>query len=145
VNEYTDQAKAIIKQVKYATLATVSGDGQPWNTPVFFAYDGFTIYWGSYKDTQHSQNIAANGEVFVVIYDSTAEPGKGKAVYISADATALADIQENTRAIALLNDRYGKPYLAIEDLHGEKPHPIYKASPRQVWVTHAASRIQVEL
>jgi nitroimidazol reductase NimA-like FMN-containing flavoprotein (pyridoxamine 5'-phosphate oxidase superfamily) len=146
MDEHLTQAKAIIAQTKYATLATVSNDGKPWNTPVFFAYDdAYTIYWGSYKATQHSQNIEANGRVFIVIYDSTAEPGKGKAVYMQARANELADVQEITRAISLLNDRYGKVYLTPEDVHGEQPHPIYKATSEQAWVTHATSRVQIGL
>jgi general stress protein 26 len=66
------QAKAVLDTIKYITVATSNKDGEPWNTPVAgFHFDGdYTLYWASWQDNQHSQNIRANGKAFVVVYDS---------------------------------------------------------------------------
>src|SRR5947209_732238 len=82
INKRPSYAKQLIGELKYMTLATADNDGQPWNTPVYFAYDGKkTFYWGSQHNTQHSQNIALNERGFIAIYDSTVEPYQGEAFY----------------------------------------------------------------
>jgi general stress protein 26 len=76
-------AKEIIEKIQYITIATVSKDGEPWNTPVYSAYDeDYNFYWISWKENQHSKNIAENNQVFSVIYDSTVPEGTGEGVYI---------------------------------------------------------------
>ncbi|MCA9387404.1 pyridoxamine 5'-phosphate oxidase family protein, partial [Candidatus Dojkabacteria bacterium] len=55
---YETRAKEIISRVHYLTLATTSLDGTPWNSPLSYAVDkNFNFYFGSPKNTQHSQNI----------------------------------------------------------------------------------------
>ena len=40
MSEYHQKrAVEILKQIKYATLATVTSEGQPWNSPVKNEYD----------------------------------------------------------------------------------------------------------
>jgi hypothetical protein len=44
------KAQAILDRINYSTLATVSNDGQPWNSPVYCAYDqDYNVYWVSYR------------------------------------------------------------------------------------------------
>jgi hypothetical protein len=73
-----DKARSILDRLYYATLSTVDPNGNPWNSPVYCAYN---VYWGSHVESQHSQNIRANGKVFIVVYDSTVQPGDGEGVY----------------------------------------------------------------
>ena len=130
------KAKAILDSIKYATIATVSNDGQPWNTPVavFHFDDDYTFYWASWKDNQHSQNIRANGKAFVVVYDSTPADGKPSAgVYIQTEAFELTDEPEVMQAAQVFKDDLynpsdGKEYLA------DKPRRIYKAVPQKIWM-----------
>lgn len=43
---YTKRAKEIINKIKYLTLATVSEDGTPWNSPVSYSVDeNFNFYF----------------------------------------------------------------------------------------------------
>jgi general stress protein 26 len=81
--KHTAQVARILKNIRYATIATASKDGKPWNSPVAFYMDHeLNIYWSSDKNSQHSQNIRANNEVFIVIYDSTVQEAEGEGVYI---------------------------------------------------------------
>lgn len=38
-DQLSQRAKEIIENILYITVATCSKDGQPWNTPVYCAYD----------------------------------------------------------------------------------------------------------
>lgn len=131
-----DKAKAILESIIYATVATVSEDGQPWNTPVavFHFNDDYTLYWASWKENQHSQNIRANHKAFIVIYDSTPSDSNPSAgVYIQAEAFELTDEPEVMQAAQvfegdLYNPSDGKEYLS------NKPRRIYKAVPQKIWM-----------
>lgn len=130
------KAQAIIDTIPYATLATVTSDGQPWSTPLAaYHFDGeTTLYWASWQNNQHSQNIRDNGKAFVTIFDSTPNDGKPAAgVYIQADAFEITDEAEAMKAALVFgNDPYnpsdGKEYL------GDKPRRIYKVVPHKVWM-----------
>ncbi len=130
------KARAIIDGIAYATIATVNESGEPWNTPVaaYHFDDDYTLYWASWADNQHSQNIRSNGRAFIAIYDSTPANGKpAQGVYLQALVTELTDEQEVLNvALVFDDDPYnssdGKEYL------GEKPRRIYKAVPQKIWL-----------
>lgn len=130
-------AKSILKEIAYATIATASSDGEPWNTPVFCAFDGFNVYWSSHPDSVHSKNIAANGKVFISIYNSKAKEGEGLGVYIKAKASALDDMSDIKHGLDLLGERRGKPFLHIEKFLSDGPQRVYKATPIQIWTNDA--------
>ena len=85
-----EQARQIIKSNNFMVLAT-SDENQPWISPVFFATaDNKTFYWHSARNTKHSQIVAANSHVAVVIFNSTNPeiPGlymKGQAMEVEED------------------------------------------------------------
>ena len=120
----------------YLTIATISEDGKLWNTPVFTAYDGdYNFYWGSDRNSQHSKNIKAKEDVFLVIYDSTVAAGKGEGVYIEAIATELEHSQEIECAHYLLETRHQPAsYWRLEEVQGNAPIRLYKAKPKKVWM-----------
>lgn len=130
------KAKAILDVINYITIATVSDDGQPWNTPVasFHFENDYTLYWASWQDNQHSKNIRATGKAFVVVYDSTPannQPSAG--VYMQGKASELTNEQEAMQAaLVFKDDPYnpsdGKQYL------GDYPRRIYKFVPEQIWM-----------
>jgi hypothetical protein len=128
---YTRQ---LIARLDYMTLATVSGKGRPWNSPVFYAYDGLeTFYWGSKLNTQHSQNITETGRGFVVIYDSTVEPGHGEAFYAEVICQELTNTPELDLAIRLLHKRLGQGYMTRDKVLGPERR-LYKAVIKAAWV-----------
>ncbi len=45
---HNKKAAEIIKKIPYITLATVSEEGQPWNSPLWSAFDkDLNFYWAS--------------------------------------------------------------------------------------------------
>jgi len=129
------KAKAVLDAINYATLATVTRDGDPWNSPVYCAYDkDYNVYWGSHVGSQHSQNIRANGKVFIVIYDSTVAPGLGSGVYVQATCIELADPSEIAAAHKLIQDRRPNPYWKLEEVQTGRPVHLSKAMPQKIWM-----------
>lgn len=132
------KAKEIIEKIIYITIATTSEDGQPWNTPVYSAYDEeYNFYWASDQDGQHSKNIEVNNKVFLVIYDSTAPEGTGEGVYIQAKAFKLTNEDEISNALKYLDGRTNKqkdPTTRVAGFIDEMPRRVYKAVPEKVWI-----------
>lgn len=128
------------------TLATADNDDQPWNTPVYFAYDGKkTFYWGSRHNTQHSQNIALNERGFIVIYDSTVEPYHGEAFYAQVLCEELDEPTEIDQAIELLHARLGEPYVTHADVQGSAEHRLYKATVKNAWIKDPKRDVREEV
>ena len=98
-SSYINRARQIIGKINYATIATASKEGRPWNSPVAQVHDKeLNIYWFSDKEGQHSRNVRENDRVFIVIYDSTVPEGQGEGVYIEAKAYEVTDPDEITYA-----------------------------------------------
>ncbi|HVS79286.1 MAG TPA: pyridoxamine 5'-phosphate oxidase family protein [Candidatus Saccharimonadales bacterium] len=129
------RAKEILDKVIYITIATSDNNGQPWNTPVFAAYDKeLNFYWGSSKSSQHSKNIEHNPNVFLVIYDSSVPAGTGEGVYVLGQARQVTDKKEIKAAHKLLQNRRPEPYWELEHFHETSPIALYKAVPEKVWM-----------
>lgn len=125
----------IIEEVVYLTVATVTQAGEPWNTPVFCAFDHrYDFFWGSHQGSQHSTNIRHNGEVFLTIYDSTAPAGTGSGVYIQGQAEELTDPTEIAQAYRLLSARDPALYWSLDEVQPGSPVRLYRARPRQLWL-----------
>ncbi|OGD87969.1 hypothetical protein A3D81_00085 [Candidatus Curtissbacteria bacterium RIFCSPHIGHO2_02_FULL_40_17] len=141
----SEKAKQIIEKILYITLATISKDGQPWNSPVYCAFDeNYNFYWISWRENQHSKNIRDNNRVFIVIYDSTVSEGQGQGVYIQAKAYELNDEKNINNALKYLDGRIGKQDRhKASQFQGNMPRRIYKAVPEKAWV-NVDSRINGE-
>jgi nitroimidazol reductase NimA-like FMN-containing flavoprotein (pyridoxamine 5'-phosphate oxidase superfamily) len=138
MNGNEESAKAILSQVVYITLATVSPDGRPWNTPVYAAFDeAYHFFWVSAREAQHSQNIRANHRVAIVVYDSMVPPGTGKGVYIQATASELTDEREIARALLALQRRgWESPPPMLEMVETSlSPRRVYQAIPERMWIS----------
>lgn len=136
------RAKKILETIEYATIATTSRKGKPWNSPVARVYDhDLNIYWFSDKQNQHSQNVRENEDIFIVIYDSTAPWGEGEGVYIEAKAYELTDPEEITKARRLKKgpDYNGSP----DDFLGDAIRRVYKAVPQRIWMNDAEVKNEV--
>jgi general stress protein 26 len=129
---YTSRAAAILRKIQYATLATVTPGGLPWNSPVYAVIDNdLRVYWISDKEGQHSRNVRHNGEVFIVIYDSTVPEGQGLGVYMQAQARELEDAQEIRRVRTLKKGETGESPSLFQD-NGVRR--VYEATPMHVWM-----------
>ena len=141
MNEHFSQrASEIIKKIKYVTIATVTPDGHPWNSPVYAAYDtDLNFYWFSDKDSRHSTNVRASGEAFLVIYDSTVPEGTGEGVYLQVSVRELSGEAEVMAAKAVCDQRVGKSKdRDITPYTGNAPIRAYKATPVKIWMNSDA-------
>lgn len=87
-----EMARHVIDTNRYLTLGTTEPDRRPRLSPVYFTHVGYhDFYWVSSPKAHHSANIAAQAEIAIVIFDSTAPIGQGRAVYVSAHASVVAD------------------------------------------------------
>lgn len=130
-----NKTKETIEKILYVTIATVDEDGQPWNTPVYSAFDtDYNFYWASWEGSQHSMNIENNPKVFLVIYDSTVPEGTGFGVYIQAKAEKLLEEAEIKKALSHLYKRKNKTPRKPEEFLGEYPRRVYKAVPQRAWI-----------
>ena len=139
MSDYHNQkAKEILMKIRYATVATVTSDGKPWNSPVAHELDeNNNIYWFSDKENQHSKNIRTNPYAYIVIYDSTIPEGEGEGVYIEADVEELNDADvinkiRNTKKNALVND--------ADEFLGDSVRRCYKATPKQMWMNDSEEK-----
>ena len=131
-----NRAREIVHKIIYITVATASSDHEPWNSPVYSAYDNDgNFYWCSSPKAQHSRNIAETGKAFLVIYDSTVPEGTGEGVYVQAEVAALDDPAEIAKAKEHMALRVGKTMGAEADrLLDAQLQRIYRAAPRRVWM-----------
>lgn len=133
--DLSKRAKEIIDSIKYVTIASVTKDGLPWNSPIFSAYDeDYNFYWGTHKDSQKAKNIRANGNVFLTIYDSTVSPGTGEGVYVKATAHEVTEPNEVKRVFELLKKRHATSFWDFAAVQGDGPIRLYKAVPQQAWM-----------
>ncbi|MGI5202649.1 pyridoxamine 5'-phosphate oxidase family protein [Spirillospora sp. CA-108201] len=122
-------ARTVIDENRYMTLGTAEADRRPRLSPVYFTHAGYrTLYWVSSPDARHSGNIAARPEIAVVVYDSTAEVGHGRAVYIDAVASAVPD-EELPRCCAEAFPQVDPGAVAFrpDELSGDAPLRLYRA------------------
>ena len=133
-----DKAKKEINDRLYLTLATVDESASPWNAPVYSAFDQqYHFYWMSALSSQHSKNIRLNGNVFSVIYDSTAPEGTGFGVYIRGHARDLntSDVDEINHGIAVMGARIHRTDLPpASNYLPPFPRRVYQFIPDQIWV-----------
>lgn len=83
----------IISTVKVGSLATINTDGSPWNTPLHFAVGDEVIVWLSSDASQHSQNIARDDRVSIVLWSNT-EVENVKGVYVQSRASRVEGAEE---------------------------------------------------
>lgn len=129
------RAAEVIKTIKYMNIATVTPEGDPWNTPVFFAYDKqLNLYTHSWNKNQHSINIESSGKAFITIYDSTTQQGEGFGVYIQAKAKVTTSPKELLAAVKTVYKRLDKPARAVSQFLGAHPKRGYMFILEKMWV-----------
>jgi hypothetical protein len=132
------KAKKEINNRLYLTLATVDNNSDPWNAPVYSAFDEkYTFYWMSSLTSQHSKNIRLNSKTFAVMYDSTVLEGTGFGVYLRGNSYELnsIDIEEIIHGIRVLGTRiHATDFPKASDYLSPFHRRVYKFIPEQAWV-----------
>jgi hypothetical protein len=128
--ELREMARQVIDHNRYLVLGTVEPDGRPRLSPVFYTPAGYRdFYWVSSPAARHSRNVAERPEVEIVIFDSSVEPGQGRAVYLSAVARELTPDE----LPAHLGDAFdpatrGARAFTVDELTGEAELRLYVAT-----------------
>lgn len=86
----TDEAKAILNENIFGTVATVNKDGSPWVTPVHIFSDDEAVYWFSYEDKEHSLNVERDPRVSVTLFSPDMSKGP-KGLYFNGVVSKLDD------------------------------------------------------
>ncbi len=130
-------ARAIVDANPYMTLATADAAGRPWPTPVCFAPASYReLLWVSRPDTRHSRNIAVRPEVGIVVFDSRAPIGTGRAVYMTATAGVIpaAELERLVAVFSRSAEARGGAAWSVDDVGPAAPFRLYRAEPSQQWV-----------
>lgn len=123
----------LLGRIPYVTIATVCPNGQPWNSPVVGRFDrDMNLYWISWKENQHSLNIAYDQRIFVVVYDSQVPEGQGEGLYLQMKAHELSNGE-----LGKAREAYGTSFFSHTFKHdqflGSCPQRIYRAVPENIW------------
>lgn len=132
-----EKAGRLFDLVTYCSLSTCSVEGQPWVSPVFFAFDAaLNIYWSSAIASRHSQNLYVNqGQAAITLYKSRKSEGPTDGLYLAGTATELDHLGVE-QAFPLLEKRAGSPIPRSQaDYLGESARRMYRFFPQQVWCT----------
>jgi nitroimidazol reductase NimA-like FMN-containing flavoprotein (pyridoxamine 5'-phosphate oxidase superfamily) len=139
--KHLELARRIVQDIKYMAIATVSKAGEPWNSPVYCAFDAdYNFYWASDREACHSRNIRENPRVFLAIYDSTVPEGTGRGVYVQAKAVELDNPEEIREGLVQLDRRVGEPHQTPDHFMGAMHRRVYRANPQRVWVNDVGTR-----
>lgn len=129
-------AAALLDTNRYVTLGTVTPEGRPWTSPVYFAADGLTsFYWCSTPDSRHSVNLAGNDAVSLVVFDSTVAPYTGRALYAEGTAALVPEPDlEHALSVYPGAPSRGGSGLDVADVTGTSPWRMWRATAAAVWV-----------
>jgi nitroimidazol reductase NimA-like FMN-containing flavoprotein (pyridoxamine 5'-phosphate oxidase superfamily) len=121
-------ATSIIDSNRFMTLATADNDGLPWASPVWYAPSKYReFFWVSSPEATHSRNLMVRPQLAIVIFDSH-EPGGWKALYISAVAELLKDVDEGIEVFSRRSVEQGLPVWKREDVLPPASHRLYRAT-----------------
>ena len=124
----------LVQTSRYAVLATVCPDGRPWNSPVAAAFDDkLNLYWGSAVASQHSRNIAANGQLFAVVFGGAGSEFEGKGLYLQMQARELTAKAEVKSALKYYDVSFFEKHHPGITFLGDCPTRLYKAGPLNLW------------
>jgi nitroimidazol reductase NimA-like FMN-containing flavoprotein (pyridoxamine 5'-phosphate oxidase superfamily) len=136
-------ARTIIDSNLYMTLATADVAGRPWPTPVYFApADDRELVWVSSPEARHSQNVSARPDVGIVVFDSQVPINCGQAVYMSAVAELVPDVDLD-RCLEVFSrssqDRGGSPW-SRDEVGPAARLRLYRAIASEQWVLDSHDR-----
>ena len=138
-----DIARRVLDAGVYVVLATADASGVPWASPVWFAIqEPVTFFWVSYPGARHSENIAAQPRIAMVVFDSTVQPLTGQAVYMTANADQVTDPQEVAHAVdvfSLESRRQGLSALSLDEVTGSARLRMYRARVEDYWILDPGS------
>jgi len=136
--ELFQKASHILETNLYCTLSTASPDGEPWISPVFFAFDQqWHLYWCSAVASKHSQNIEQNlGKVAVAIFDSTVSEATGKGLYFYGIAQKVkTELLPVVLELTYQRSSKLRKMKTAQDFTVDSVRQLYQFVPEKAWIT----------
>ena len=157
MEEAKERVLRYLKEHNTLTLATWEQE-RPWATALFYASDGFDLFFLSDPKTRHSVDLEANPIVAVTIQEDYQEWASIKGVQMEGRAYVVVEEEDMARAVAVYVEKYPfvagylrlmmSPFARIAiflDRFMEKlsfiphlpaaPARFYKIVPKRIWFT----------
>jgi len=120
-------ARTTLARNRFMVLGTVDPSGRARVSPVWFSLvDHRVAYWLSSPDAHHSRNIQERPEVSLVVFDSSADPHTGQAVYLDATAGRVPEEELEAACAEAFGDVDDELSYTSETLRDE-PFVLYRA------------------
>jgi nitroimidazol reductase NimA-like FMN-containing flavoprotein (pyridoxamine 5'-phosphate oxidase superfamily) len=132
--DLSEIARSIIDSNRYMTLGTADAAGLPWVSPVWYAPAGYReFFWVSSPEARHSRNLATRPQLAIVIFDSH-QAGGWKALYMSATAEELTDVDEGIKVFSRRSEEQGLRGWTRDDVQEPARHRLYCATASEQFV-----------
>jgi uncharacterized protein len=128
------RALAYVQAHHVVTLAT-HGAGGAWAAAVFYANEGFTLYWLSAPASRHSVNLARTPRIAASIQEDYSDWPDIKGLQLEGDACEIGG-DEAQRAREL----YGARYAVVRNL-ARAPASIVAAMAKVRWYRFVPERV----
>ena len=116
------------------TLATQGPDG-PWAAAVFYASDGFDLYFVSSPASRHGRNLAAHAAVAATVHEDYHDWREIKGIQLEGTVEQIFAAEE-----ASARQLYGKKFPLVAD-RACAPAALAAALAKVRWYKLAASRV----
>lgn len=112
-------------------LATVA-DGKPWICSVYFVADeALNLYWLSWPERRHSQELAKCSDIAATIAIKTNQPVVG--VQLSGVAEVVVELDHIEKAVRQYTEKYGLAKTFMDRaVEGRNHHQVYKITPSYI-------------
>jgi nitroimidazol reductase NimA-like FMN-containing flavoprotein (pyridoxamine 5'-phosphate oxidase superfamily) len=125
--DLVELARTTLARNRFMVLGTVDPSGRPRVSPVWFSLvDHRVAYWLSSPDAHHSRNIQERPDVSMVIFNSSADPHTGQAVYLEATAGRVPEDELEEACAEAFNDVDDELSYTSDTLRDE-PFVLYRA------------------
>ena len=121
-----ERAQTYLRTHNVMTLASHGAEGV-WAAAVFYASDGFTLYFLSAPDTRHCRNLASNPRASAAVHEDYSDWKEIKGVQMEGPVSMLAG-EEEKRARRI----YGEKFPVVGKLE-QAPASIVKALAKVRW------------
>lgn len=149
---YAEKAKYIIDNQNYMVLATSDKHSKPWASPLFYVYDNsYNFYFLSAIDSRHIENLMANPEVGIAIFDSSQKIGSSDGLQMEGKASMIGK-DDVKKVIGLYSERlFPNSKITPEERYNPEQYVepaefrFFKVVPTTVYVTGVDRRDEVDL
>lgn len=129
-----DEIDAFLSEQRTCRVATVSANGSPHVTPMWFVWDGEAIWLNSVVRSQRWIDIGRSPQIAVVV-DAGTEYTELRGVEIRGDAESVGDVPRTSQPIPELREPewlMGSKYSANGIFAADGKHAWLRVTPRQV-------------